>query len=121
MTQQTALFILALPPETKSHTHPFTRLSPRGPIKDPSVPTELGQIPTLDLTASSLHRPEMLPANSCIPRCQRRAPELRVDIDSLEARRSGLVLHGIGLASVGFTVAGPTLLTPNSRFRRTDL
>jgi len=26
--------------------HPFARLSPRGPVKDPSVPTELGQVPT---------------------------------------------------------------------------
>jgi hypothetical protein len=28
--------------------HPFTRLSPRGPVKDPSVATELGQIPILE-------------------------------------------------------------------------
>jgi hypothetical protein len=68
-------------------THPFARLSPRGLVKDPSVPTELGQFPALHLAASSLFRPKMLPVNSCIPRCQRRAPELRVAIDSLEARR----------------------------------
>jgi hypothetical protein len=31
-----------------------------------------------DPTIRSCGRPKMLPANSCIPRCQRRAPEFRV-------------------------------------------
>jgi hypothetical protein len=31
----------------KAPAHPFAQLSPRGPVKSPSVPTELGQIPTL--------------------------------------------------------------------------
>ena len=44
---------LALPPETRRYPHPFTRLSPRGPVKDPSAPTELGQIPTLDFPATT--------------------------------------------------------------------
>ena len=38
----------------EASAHPFTRLSPRGPIKDPSVATELGQIPTLHFPENSL-------------------------------------------------------------------
>jgi len=56
----------------------------------------------------------MLPVNSCIPRCQRRAPELRVAIDSLEACRGGLLLHGFGLASAGCPLPGPTVFAPES-------
>jgi hypothetical protein len=37
---------LAHMPETRVFAHPFARLPPRGPVKDPSAPTELGQIPT---------------------------------------------------------------------------
>ena len=39
----------------EAFAHPFTRLSPRDPVKDPSVATELGQIPTPNLAALSLH------------------------------------------------------------------
>jgi len=43
----------------------------------------------------------MFPANSCIPRCQRRAPGLRVVVVPLGAKRRGRLLHDIGLASAG--------------------
>jgi hypothetical protein len=44
----------------KAPAHPFAQISPRGPVKSPSVPTELGQIPTrhtprVNEAVSSLH------------------------------------------------------------------
>lgn len=63
--------------------HPFARFSPRGSVNRLSVPTELDQPRARGLATSARSWPEMLPANSCIPRCQRRAPELRASTDSL--------------------------------------
>jgi hypothetical protein len=71
MTQQADTFRSGVATQVGTTAHPFARLPPRRPVKGTPVTTELGQTPALRLAASSPHRPEMLPANSCIPRCQR--------------------------------------------------
>jgi hypothetical protein len=71
MTQRADAFRSGVATQVGTTAHPFARLPPRRPVKGPSVSTELDQTPALRLAASSPHRPEMLPANSYIPRCHR--------------------------------------------------
>jgi len=56
-------------------------------VNDASAPAKLDCQRRTGSCDPTRRRPEMLPANSCTPRCQRRAPGLRVVIDRLGAGR----------------------------------
>lgn len=108
-----------MPPETKHAAHPFTRLSPRGPVKDPSAPTELGQIPTLhtrlneqdgfepsltrDASGQLMH-PTLSKTSTRTPRDYRLTQGLSMRLSA--SRRC--------LASAGAPGAGPTFFAPES-------
>jgi len=100
--------------------YPFARLAPRGFVKRPLGPHQARPACCWRLTPANNCQPEIAPASSCIPRCQRRAPRLHEVIGWLKARRWGLPFHAFDPASAGYPDGCPAAVDNRAVSRRTE-